>query len=239
MHLVYIDDSKDEKHLCFSALCLPAEQWADGLEHLIGMRRQMKAADGIYTSVELHATDWVGGRGRIAKSDVPKGARARLFDFVLSAIVRLPSVQLFNAFGAPADEDLLFERLLNRIDRNMTKAGSRAFLISDEGKSYDAILRRVRRFNYIPSRFGNWGGGASSKNLPISRIIEDLNYRNSARSYFVQAADFCAFSLLRFEAPTPKIKKYGLDQSFRILEPIMVKVAFGRDPRKLGIIRAT
>ncbi|HLG90337.1 MAG TPA: DUF3800 domain-containing protein [Alphaproteobacteria bacterium] len=238
MHLVYIDDSKDDKYLCFSALCIPAKFWQAALTHLVDMRRQMKACDGIYTSIELHATDWIGGRGNVAPFPVYKGTRARLFDFALSCYTRLPGVQLFNAFGMRADEDVLFERLLNRIHVNMTKAGSQAFIICDEGKTYDRILRKQRRHNYIPSRFGDWGGGQEAKNIPVHTVIEDINYRRSDRSYFVQAADFCAFSLLRHESPTAATIKYRLHRSFWILEPIMVKQAYANDPLKAGVIRA-
>src|SRR4051812_5673568 len=97
MHLVYIDDSKDEHHICFSAILIPADQWVAALDHLVGMRKHMRLSDGIYTSKELHATDWLGGRGRVAPDPVPKGARARLFNYVLSAIVRIPGVQIINA----------------------------------------------------------------------------------------------------------------------------------------------
>lgn len=197
----------------------------------------MKASDLIYTSKELHATDWLGGRGKVAPIDVPKGARVRLFNYVLSAAVLMPSTQLVNAIGPLRKEEKIFEWLLNRINMNMEKAGSRCILISDEGKSYDKLLRRLRRFNFIPSRQGLWENGSISKNIPISRIIEDINYRDSAKSYFVQMVDFSAYALLRFEAPTSSAKKYGFDQSFKILEPICVKKAFGRDPKRLGIIR--
>ena len=65
--------------------------------------------------------------------------------------------------------------------------------------------------------------------------MEDISYRDSARSLFVQMADFCAYALLRRENPIPPKTKYGLDQSFYICEPIMVKQANGRDP--YGVIR--
>lgn len=238
MHLVYIDDSADGKARCFSALIVPADEWHEAHAHLIGMRRAMKASDGIYTTVELHATDWLGGRGRIAPHMVPRGARARLYQFALASIAMLPSAQLINAYGHKGQETTLFERLLNRIDTNMRHASSQCVLISDEGKSYDSLLRRMRRYNYIPSQFGAWADGSMATHVPVDRIIEDLNYRDSSRSYFVQAADFCAFSLLRYEKPTSRIIEAGLRDAFEILSPIIVRQAYARDHRKMGIIRA-
>ena len=100
------------------------------------MRRQMQASDNIYIRPEIHATDWVGGRGRIAPHFIAKGTRARLFNYILSSVAMLPGAQLFNAANRRGQEERLFEWLLNRINVNMRKAGSRAILISDEGKIY-------------------------------------------------------------------------------------------------------
>lgn len=237
MHFVYVDDSKDEKSVCFSALLVPAKQWMLAYDHLIGTRRTMRLTDGVLQSVELHATDWLAGRGNVAVTTLPKGARARLFDYVLSAIVLMPGIRIINAHAAKSDEMMLFERLMNRIDTFANKASSHALIISDEGKSYDALLRRMRRYNPIPSQFGAWSTGTGSMNLPVQRILEDIVYRDSAKNYFIQAADFCAFSLLRMENPTANARKYGFDQSFHILKPVLVTNAYGRDPRRLGIIR--
>lgn len=238
MHFIYLDDSKDPTHLGFSALCIPADTWQDSLTHLIGMRRQLKLSDGIYTGIELHATDWLGGRGNVAPQTVHKGTRARLFFYVLSSFAMLPGAVLLNAFGRPRDEKILFERLLNRIEVFLRKAGSQAILISDEGKSFDSLLRRMRRFNYIQSRFGDWGDGREAKNMPLKLVLEDLVYRDSKRSLFIQAADFCAFSLLRSEAPTEALEKNKISTAFKLLEPLCIKQAYAADPRRLGIIRA-
>lgn len=237
MHLVYIDDSKDERNICFSAIIVPAADWMNCLDHLIGMRRAMRSSDGIYMKKELHATDWLGGRGNIAPDPIPKGARARLFQFVLSAIVRMPSVQIINAHSAKCNEMQLFERLLNRINRFASKADSHAIIFSDEGKNYDSLLRRLRRHNPVPSAYGLWQAGVSAKNIPVEHILEDIVYRDSANNYFIQAADFCAFALLRYENPTEAIKKHGLERAFETLTNVMVRQAYSKDPKKLGIIR--
>jgi hypothetical protein len=238
MHLVYVDDSKDEKSVCFSAIVIPATLWLEALDHLIGVRQVMKASDGIYTRVELHATDWLGGRGSVAPHTVVRMDRMRLFNFVLSAVVRLPGVDIFNAHGAKASEETLFKYLIQRIQNTMDRRGDQAIIISDEGKTYDHLLRKMRRNNYIPSAFGAWETGSFTKNIPAQNLVEDIVYRNSAKSLFIQAADFCAFSLLRYENPTAKAKTMGFDKSFEILKPALFTKAFARDPRGLGIIRA-
>lgn len=123
----------------------------------------------------------------------------------------MPGAQLINAALPAAQEDRAFERMLNRINVNMTKAGSETVLFCDQGKNYDGMLRRMRHFNPIPSRFGD-----------------------SKRSLFIQAADCCAYAVLRNRNPLPAKTALGLHRSLTILEPICVKVANHRDP--LGVI---
>jgi hypothetical protein len=64
MHLIYVDDSKDNKLACFSALLVPEATWNDCLNRLIAIRRTMKDTDGVPLRMELHATDWVAGKGQ-------------------------------------------------------------------------------------------------------------------------------------------------------------------------------
>jgi hypothetical protein len=236
MHLVYVDDSKDNKLACFSALLVPESTWNDCLNRLIAIRRTMKDTDGVPLRMELHATEWVAGKGQRVRH-LGKPDRVRLYNYFLAGVAMLPGAQLINAAVPYGDDVRAFEWMLNRINRNMRDADSNAIIISDEGKSYDKLLRRMRRYNFIPSRIGAWETGAMSKNIRINRVIEDLVYRDSERSLFIQAADACVYALLRSENPLASKTALGLDQSLMILERIMVKQAFAKCPRKLGIIR--
>jgi hypothetical protein len=59
-------------------------------------------------------------------------------------------------------------------------------------------------------------------------------FRPSDESWFIQLADFCAYAILCHEQPIPNRQKYGLHQSFEILEPILVRECAPQDPR--GVI---
>jgi len=236
MHFAYIDDSKDNKLACFAALLVPVDYWNECLNRLIAIRRIMKQSDGIPLRMEFHATDWLGGKGRLVRH-LDKTDRVRLYNYFLAGITMLPGAQLINAAVPQHEEERAFEWLLNRINKNMEKADSQALIISDDGKSYDKLYRKMRRHNFIPSSIGHWETGAISKNIVLDRIVEDIIYRDSERSLFIQAADACAYSVLRSESPIPSKTALGLDQSLLILEPIMVKAAFAKCPKKLGIIR--
>lgn len=236
MHFAYIDDSKDNRLACFSALLVPVDSWSECLNRLIAVRRIMKQSDGMPLRMELHATNWLGGKGRLVRH-LNRHDRVRLYNYFLAAITMLPGVQLINAAVPQHEEERAFEWLLNRINKNMEKADSKALIISDEGKSYDKLYRKMRRHNFIPSSIGKWETGALSKNLVLDHLVEDIVYRNSEKSLFIQAADSCAYAVLRSESPIPSKTALGLDQSMMILEPIMVKAAFAKCPKGLGIIR--
>jgi len=237
MHFVYIDDSGDERVRAYAALAFAETDWKECLERIKTYRRGLKSAYGMYVTKELHATDFVAGRGNIGIRTVPKGLRVQVFRDTLRMISGLPSVRLFNAIGEKAAEAMLFERLMNRINKNMERSGSNAVIIHDEGKDYTTLVRRMCVYNPIQSRYGTWGDGSTFKNCPLDHILEDIVFRNSKESYFIQLADFCAYALFRAEYPLPAKQKYQLERAFEELHPICIPQCFAADPKRLGIIR--
>jgi hypothetical protein len=238
MHLIYIDDARDEVLCVFSALALRADQWRAALQQIRQFRHQLKQTDGIYVYKELHAWKFVSGRGQIASRVVPKGRRCQIFKDALQVVASLPTAQLFNAVFPVRQQLRAFERLLNRINRAMDEWGSWAILICDRGSEaeFTRLVRKMQVYNPIPSRYGRWSDtGTSIRNIPIDRIVEDPFFKDSQKSYFIQMVDFCAYALLRRERPLPSKARYGLDQAFQILSPILVRSASSKDPD--GIIR--
>jgi Protein of unknown function (DUF3800) len=239
MHLVYIDDSGDEQTSIFSALLIPVEEWSACFQRIKDFRRALRASDGIYVHKELHATDLIGGRGRIADVPISKPRRARIFMEAVKVVSNLPGVKLMNACFPANEDELALERLLNRIQVNMERSNSHAIIICDEGKEdgYTRLRRKMAIHNPIPSRLGAWPTGAYTRNIPIDRIVEDLVFKKSDKSYLIQMADLCAYALLRSERPLASKTALGIDRAFDHLEPICVTLANQNDPRRLGIIR--
>jgi len=243
MHLTYIDESGDESFVIFSALTIPAAQWRRAFKMIREFRRDLRKSDGIYVHAELHAWKFVSGRGQIADRIVPKGRRCQIFKEALQLVTQLPGARLFNAVFPAGQTERAFERLLNRLNRALVDWDSHSVLICDTGKeiSFTRIARRLHIYNPISSRYGIWEDtGQPYKNIPIDRIVEDPLFKDSAQSYFLQLVDFCAYSLLQWERSAsgkviPRVKRYGLDKTFLILKPILVKEANTRDP--YGIIR--
>lgn len=237
MFLAYVDDSGDEHVRCFSALLVHESVWKSHLEAFRNFRRALKASDGVFVTKELHATEFTAGRGRLGNTVVTKGRRCEIYHEALRMITRLPKLRMLNAFATKGDERQVFERFVNRLNRTMAEWNSRAIIVHDEGKDYTNLIRRMGVYNPIKSKYGSWPDGSVFKNMPTDRIIEDIVFRDSRRSSFIQMADFCAYALFRSEVPLASKAKYGLNNAFKILEPLCVSEANGRDPRHLGIIR--
>lgn len=238
MHLIYIDDSRDEKICVFSALAIPAGQWRASFQKIREFRRNLKKSDGIYVYTEFHAWKFVSGRGKISDRFVPKGRRCQIFIEALQLVANLPGARLFNAVFPAKEDERAFEWLVNRINRTMKAWDSRAMLICDKGKeaAYIRLIRRMGVYNPIPSRFSVWHDtGESTKNIPIELILEDPFFKRSNESYFIQLVDFAAYALLRREVPIASKTKYGLDKAFAYLSSILVREANSSDPE--GIIR--
>jgi hypothetical protein len=127
----------------------------------------------------------------------------------------------------------------NAIKSRLLAYAARGIIIADQGRELEInrAIRKMRRFNPIPSQYGTWDGLSRTKNIAVQRVIEDPIFRESHRSYFVQLADAVAYALLKREVPpTPHIAKYGIDKMFEtVLGNICYKKASPRDP--LGIVR--
>jgi len=239
MHFIYMDDSGDERVRAYAALAIADVDWKDALARVKVYRRTLKKRHGIYVTKEFHATDFVSGRGNIAPTAIGKNLRCQIFRDTLKMTAGIRGIRLFNAIAPNGQESLIFERLMNRINVNMEKSGSNAVIFHDEGKDYTKLIRRLGIFNPIPSMYGAWTDGGPYKNLPLDHILEDIIFRKSERSYFIQLADFCAFALFRSEYPIAARTKYNLQAAFEELHAICIPQCFGRDPKHLGIIRHT
>jgi hypothetical protein len=102
---------------------MPEEQWRSVFDTIHIFRRQIRDSDGIYIRKELHAWEFVSGRGNISDQVVIKWRRCEIFKEVLSLLTKQEGVRLINV--ALNREDWAFERPLNRINRTMQAWDSR------------------------------------------------------------------------------------------------------------------
>lgn len=243
--IAYIDESYDETTFAMSTLIVPTSRWREVFERIKDHRAHFKQVYGIFTSKELHALEFVSGRGRIADRMIPKGLRARLFHETLDLIATLPvaiisGVWKMEGISKREIHAKAFGRIAERLQRRARANNDQILRIVDEGKDVELrkVARRAAVYNMVGSAFGAWEDGAPAKNIPNDRLIEDPIFRSSVASYFLQAADFIAYALLKSETPpTQLVQRYRLDTAYQRLHPIVVKEASRKDPRGLGIVR--
>lgn len=133
-----------------------------------------------------------------------------------------------------------YSRVQERLQKRASSSGSQILIVADEGKEKELtrLARKSKVWNPVGSMFGSWEDGSAYKNIPNDRLIEDPFFKSSHQSYFLQAADFVAFALLKSEVPpTPHIAKHKLELSYADLAPICAVEASRKDHRGLGIIR--
>ena len=132
------------------------------------------------------------------------------------------------------------QRLIQRIQNTAVAKDERALLFFDAGEevSTTRMMRRMRYYNPIASNLGAWADtGKRTENKPMTHILEDPVFRDSAASFFIQLVDFCAYALLRQERPIASRTAQGIDACYEILRPACRDVFNPSDPRGLGIIR--
>jgi hypothetical protein len=273
----YVDESYDTSRFCLSALGIRHADWKECFDRVRQHRTILKQDFGIFLRKEIHAHEFVGGRGRISDQQIGKYQRSRIYEGLLRLVAQLPNIMVINICLERAGRENpqldAWDRLMNRIERTMLAIEdrelplrrelaaklppdfpgpvrnqlearlnayrSRAVVLADEGRELEITraLRKMKVFNPIPSRRGDWGGGQKTRNIPVERVIEDPVFKKSHQSYFVQLADCVAFALLKREVPpTAHINKYGIHKMFdRCLSGVCLRKASISDP--LGVVR--
>jgi hypothetical protein len=239
MWFAYLDESKHEKkHFVYSALIIDTDKWNETFAVAKDFRRALKKNYGIYVQKELHASEFVAGKGKISDRYIDKATRALIFKQALECIAKAGLFKIMSSINS--DEFFAFERLINRLNKTAETKGKQVLLICDEGQEaeFTRRIRKMRVYNPIPSNQGIWRDtGTSSKNITTDWIIEDPVFKDSKSSYFIQFVDFCAYALLRSEVPLASKTALGYDKMYDLLHPITMQINNKNDPRKLGIIR--
>lgn len=258
MYLMYVDESGDRGLMMngsptrFFALCglvVHESKWRDYLDQLVEFRRVMRTMYGLKMKEEIHGSEFITHPGqkilRITRPNRLAILRAFLNEMVKLRDVRVIPV-LVDKQGKPATCDvfeLAWTALIQRFENTLShrnfpsrQSADRGVIFADrtEKKKLTSLMRRMRRYNPIPSK-AELGGGW--RDLPVEMVIEDPNFRDSIDSYYVQAADVAAYFLYQLANPCKYIRQKGACAYFRRLEPILLKAAAPSDPAGLGIVR--
>jgi len=250
---MYVDESGDsglknspKRYFVLTGLIVHETQWLNCLQKIIDFRRQMKQKFGIKLREELHAYELISRPKKLAR--IKKHDRLAIIRDFAKKLALITDIHLINIVvdkqGKAEDYDVfekawkaLIQRFQNTLEHGNFSSTAHeqehGIILPDQtdNKKLTQLLRKMRHYNPVPSQITNSG----SRNLVITRIAEDPNFRNSTHSYFVQAADLVAYLLQQRCEPNKYMKSKSGHNYFNHLEPIRLKAASRKDP--LGIVR--
>ncbi|WP_439584890.1 DUF3800 domain-containing protein [Dyadobacter bucti] len=228
MYLFYVDESGDtgknnspSKFFVLSAIGIHESTWLSFLDDLISFRRFLKTAYGLKMTEEIHASVFLTGNPGL-KVDITKNQKILILRECLRFLnsrsdisiitVRIEKVQHFTIATDIFDYawKVLFQRLNNTLNAGNFIGGStsdKGIIVHDntDGDKLRKLLRKMRRFNHVPSRFG-----ASVIESKIASIIEDPISRDSKLSYIHQMVDVVCYFARQYYEPNGTVRKKGL-----------------------------
>jgi Protein of unknown function (DUF3800) len=119
----YVDESHDDNKFCLSAISIRHSDWKECFDEVRAHRVRLSTDHGMFLRKEIHAHEFVAGRGQPSRRPLGKWQRSRIFLGMLQLVARLPIMQVFNICldrrGLPDPQMTAWDRLLNRIERTM------------------------------------------------------------------------------------------------------------------------
>ncbi len=210
MVLSYFDESGDDGFpqrssdtFVLASISMLDTEWKFNFEQLLQFRRVISKEYNFPVKEEFHTREFIQDKNPYHGKYTPEVRKELIFKYVQTlATLRLQVIVvvidktkiknheydvLENAFKYN------IQRIENSLQAAATKKQKRAenfMIITDEGRvgKMARVARKIQRINYIPSKFE-----ANSTRQEIKLMLEDPLAKNSAESYFIQAADTLAF----------------------------------------------
>lgn len=194
-HLFYMDDSGDPSSglVVFGWVEFRPDRWASALGGWLELRKRLARDFGVAVQTELHATEYVNGRGRISRS-VPE---KHLHD----------GIAYWKDFGRDlANECLEALRCSEGLSVGAVwKRGDPSQIAQLKRDTYRALIGslevKLRSENSLGLIFMDGDGTdtlyrAAHRSLPLKQrhVIEDAVHLDSRHSQLVQMADLVAWS---------------------------------------------
>jgi hypothetical protein len=261
LYLMYVDESGDiglnnspSSYFVLTGLVVHELRWRLYLDQLIDFRKRLNRLYGLGMRDEIHAAHFITRPGALARTITRNNRLAILRNFadelasmaemnIINIVVNKPrhygsNYDVFNAaWRAPIQR---FENTMSyRNFPGPANPDERGMIFPDhtDDKKLTKLLRQMRRWNPTPhSRSYSASYGVGYRNMILTNIIEDPNFRNSEHSYFIQGADLAAFLLYQRLAPNAYMRRTGGHNYFSRIDPILCKVASGSDPQGIAYL---
>ena len=235
------------RYFVLSGLVIHELRWNDYLEQIIDFRKRMRNTFGLLLREEIHSARMLNRPGELVR--IKRNDRLSIIKHFINELAQLPDVSIINVVVGKAGKlnsydvlenawRALIQRFSNTISsRNFhgpVNPDERGMIVPDmsEVKRIREIIRRMRRYNPIPNQQMH---GPGYRNILVSNMVEDPYFKDSEKSYFIQAADVAAFALYQSIAPSSYVKKKSGQNFFQRLDQVLCKVASTTDPD--GIVR--
>ena len=240
MYLMYVDESGDTglinsptRYFVLCGLVIHELCWEPCLEAIIDFRRAVRNRYGLKLREEIHSAQMLVTPGALSR--INKGDRLAILRQFADKLASMPDLRVISVVvdknGRSTGYDVfekaweaLIQRFENTIRRHNFPGPSdpdgRGLLFPDntDNKKLSKLLRRMRRYNPVPHDMMYTPG---YRDMTLTRVIEDPNFRDSRHSYFVQAADLIAFLLYQREEPSRYVRRKGAHNYFLRLQPIL------------------
>jgi hypothetical protein len=229
MYIMYVDESGDTgmvrsptRHFALSSLVVHERRWRELIDRLIAFRKTLRAVYGLPLRTEIHAAEFIRHPPFIS----------------ITSIVVLKAAK-------PANYDIFtnaWQTLFQRFENTMNYGNFPGQFQSDfgivitdntDGMKLQKMVRKMAIYNPVPN-MAIYGIGSGYRNLPITKIIEDPNMRDSKYSYLIQACDVVAYFLLQRFSPNNYIRSMGAQHYYDRLRPVLNVRASRTNP--LGIV---
>ncbi len=190
MYLIYVDESGDSgivgsptRYFVLSGLVVHELRWLATLDAIVDFRRHLRNRYGLKLREEIRASSFIHRPGPLVR--IKKSVRLQILRDVLDFEAALPDVNVINVVvdkaSRPPNFDVfemawtvLIQRFHNTISyRNFPgpqNPQDLGLLIVDrtEEKKLRNLLRRMRRFNPVPSMFD-----VATRQIPVATMAED------------------------------------------------------------------
>ncbi|QKG53890.1 DUF3800 domain-containing protein [Hymenobacter sp. BRD67] len=210
MVLSYFDESGDDGFprrssdlFVLASVSMLDTEWKFNFQKLLAFRRELLGKYNFPVKQEFHTREFIQDKNPYHGKYAPEIRREILFRYIATlATLRLKGIvvvidktKIKNQKYPVLENALTYN--IQRIENSLLKAADtkqqraeQFMIITDEGRvgAMTNVSRKIQKINYIPSQYES-----SSTRQEIRLLVEDPLPKNSAQSYFIQAADTLAF----------------------------------------------
>lgn len=253
MYLMYVDESGDSgvknsptAYYVLTGVVVHELRWHSNLNRIVDFRKRMKSKFGLRLNEEIHSAKFINRPGDLVR--IKRNDRLAILRAFANELALLQDVNIINVIvdktNKVEDYDVftmawkaLIQRFENTISRKNfpgpANPDERGIVFPDhtEDKKLKQLLRQMRRYNPVQNQPSF---GIGYRNLQLSAIVEDPNFRSSLHSYYIQLADLAAFLAYQHLKPNGYMKKKQGHRYFVKLDNVLCKVASRTDPQ--GIV---